>query len=124
MGKCISALGGDEIPNLGQSAVHLITETGKNAVVKCQGAEVRKPLLAVADVNDRGNMVVFDKGAPSILPGSLPEVRQIRQIIASIKSKIPLHRKNNVFVMKTYKNLRNPRPWRWILSLLVHRQGK
>ena len=50
--------GGEKIDNLGELTVKVGSDISSR--VTFQGAKVRKPLLAVSGVIDKGNMVVFD----------------------------------------------------------------
>ena len=78
-----------------------------------QAAPVRKPLLAVSSVNDKGNLVVFDGAESFIIPGKGPQVAQFRKLIQDMTGKIQLHRKNGVYSMRAWK----PKP-------VFSRQGK
>ena len=55
--------GGDKVDNLGESTVKVCTERHGGSDISSrmtlQGAKVRKPLLAVSGVIDKGNIVVF-----------------------------------------------------------------
>ena len=66
-----------------------------------QGAKVRKPLLAVSRVIDKGNMVIFDGNASFILPNSCAGVASVIKAITGVQGRIPLHAKNGVFVLRT-----------------------
>ena len=69
-----------------------------------QAAQVRKPLMAVSSVNDKGNLVVFDGKGSFIIPGTQKGlIGQLRSLIQKVPDKIPLHRKNGVFHMKSWK---------------------
>ena len=63
-----------------------------------QGAKVRKPLLAVSGVNDKGNMVVSDGSGFFILPNSRAGVASVRNAITGVQGRIPLHATKGVFV--------------------------
>ena len=72
-----------------------------------QAAPVRKPLLAVSSVNDKGNVVIFDGDASYIIPGrGSPLVAKLRKLVNDIPGKVKLHRKNGVYNMRAWK----PRP--------------
>ena len=71
--------------------------------IAASGAPVRKPLLAVSSVNDKGTMVVFDSSGSFILPGKCPQVAAIRQLVQQAAGAIPLRRKNGVFTMRAWK---------------------
>ena len=68
-----------------------------------QAAQVRKPLLAVSSVNDKGHLVLFDLAGSYLVPANAPEVVQIRALVERAKGKINLHRKNGVFHMKAWR---------------------
>jgi len=95
--------GGERIPNLGQLRTNVLMESGATGQLTFQGAPVRKPLLAVSSVNDKGNMVVFDSSGSFILPGKCPQVAAIRQLVQQAAGAIPLRRKNGVFTMRAWK---------------------
>ena len=65
-------LGGETMDNLGELNVKVRTERhGKGDIwsrMTFQGAKVRKLLLAVSGVIDKGNIVVFDGSGSFILP--------------------------------------------------------
>lgn len=105
--------GGEEIPNLGQISTLMSIEGQREGKFTFQAAPVRKPLLAVSSVNDKGNLVVFDGVESFIIPGKGPQVAQLRKLIQAIAGKIKLHRKNGVYHMRAWK----PKP-------VFSRQGK
>ena len=51
--------GGEEIPNLGQLTAFMTIEGESEGRFTFQAAPVRKPLLAVSSVKDKGNLVIF-----------------------------------------------------------------
>ena len=95
--------GGEEIPNLGQITASMTIEGQREGRFTFQAAPVRKPLLAVSSVNDKGNLVVFDGTESYIIPGKGPQVVQFRQLIQAMAGKIKLHRKNGVYTMRAWK---------------------
>ena len=50
-----------------------------------QGAKVRKPLLAVSGVIDKGNIVVFAGSGSFILPSSCAGVASVSKVITGFK---------------------------------------
>ena len=104
---------GEEIPNQGQMMTSMTIEGQREGRFTFQAAPVRKPLLAVSSVNDRGNLVVFDGSESFIIPGKGPQVAQLRKLIQDMTGKIKLHRKNGVYTMRAWK----PKP-------VFSRQGK
>ena len=47
------------LPNLGQQTLHAVTEDYQSAAMTFQIAEVSRPLSAVGEITDKGNVVVF-----------------------------------------------------------------
>ena len=47
------------LPNLGQQTLHAVTEDYQPAAMTFQIAEVSRPLSAVGEITDKGNVVVF-----------------------------------------------------------------
>ena len=99
--------GGERIDNLGELTVKVHTERHGggdiSSRVTFQGAKVRKPLLAVSGVIDKGNIVVFDGSGSFILPNSCAGVASVRKAITGVQRRIPLHAKNGVFVLRTWE---------------------
>ncbi len=83
------AAGGHRIPDLGTRTVTVGHEGGGDARLACSVAEVKKTLLSVAKIVDRGHRVSF--GA-----------KQSECYIENTKTgeRIPIRRKNDVFVIK------------------------
>ena len=70
------------MPNLGQLKPEMLLENGNDGRFTFQAAEVRKPLLAVSSVNDKGNLVLFDNEGSFIIPGtSTALIRQSRDLV-------------------------------------------
>ena len=98
--------GGDVIYNSGEAEVNFVTELGTPAKLNIQGGAIRKSLLAVSDVNRKNNLVCFDGDLSSIVPANCPEAAEIRRLLKQVRARkaaVPLHPKNGVYVMKTYK---------------------
>ena len=91
------------IPNLGQLAVSLMTLSGIVGRTTWQAAEVRKPLMAVSAINDKGNLVLFDLEGSAIVPSTAPEVAEIRKLVKQARDKIDLQRKGGVFTMRAWR---------------------
>ena len=68
-----------------------------------QDTEVRKSLLAVSGVDDRGNAVWFNSEGSCILPAGSPELRQIREIVARAAKKIRIDRQGGTFKLRTWR---------------------
>ena len=100
--------GGEVIPNLGEVVTHVKLENGTTGKLTFQGAAVRKPLLAVSDINQKGNLVIFDGSASFIIPGTAAEMKELRAVIAKIKGKVKLEKKNGVFTMRAWRTRAPP----------------
>ena len=61
--------------------------------------------MAVSSVNDKGHMVLFDLEGSYMIPAGAPELTQIRHLVQQVLGKIPLHRENGVFHMKTWREV-------------------
>ena len=64
-------------------------------------AKIRTPLLAVSEVIDKGNRVVFDGSGSFILPGTCAGANYVRRAATGVQERLPLHAKNGVFVLFT-----------------------
>ena len=93
------------MPNKGQINPSMMIEGGRKGHFGFQAVPgLRKPLLAVSSVNDKGNLVIFDEEGSFIVPGRHNElIKQLRALVKKIPDKIELHRKNGVFHMKAWK---------------------
>ena len=65
---------------------------------------MRKPLLAVSDVNKKGNLVAFDGANSCIVPGGAPELT----LLGKIRGKVPLQAKNGVYAMTVQRTSDHP----------------
>ena len=75
---------GQDIKNLGQMKARRVLPNGFECDVSFQGANVRKPLLAVSSVADKGNPFGFDmesEGGGCVIPVGSPELPEIRRLI-------------------------------------------
>lgn len=91
--------GGEIYPNEGEAELDMVNVKGQACVGDFQVAEgIMKPLAAVSDCCDKGNMVLFDSDDPCMLQRDSPEGRAIREIMRNAKSKMQLERKNGVYV--------------------------
>ena len=99
--------GGEKIDNLGELTVKVRTERHGGGDISSrmtfQGAKVRKPLLAVSGVIDKGTIVVFDGSGSFILPNTCACVSSVRKAITGVQGRILLHAKNGVFVLRTWE---------------------
>ena len=95
--------GKERIPNEGEIKPEVLLEDNAAGSMTFQAAQVRKPLMAVSSVNDKGHLVLFDLLGSFLVPASAPEVPQIRALIQQVQGKLRLHRENGVFHMKTWR---------------------
>ena len=56
----------DGIPNLGEMACDMIVESGDTGKITFQAAKVRKPLVSVWGINQKGNPVCFVVTNPTL----------------------------------------------------------
>ena len=92
---------GDEpCANLGEVDLPFLTEDGRSASGCFQVVDkLNKTLVAVSDSCDKGNMSIFDNDESVIIDRSTPEGREIRRLVAKMKNKVKLHRRNGVYLM-------------------------
>ena len=96
--------GGEKIPNEGQLTTGMTLEGGQQGKFTFQAAPVRKPLLAVSSVNDKGNLVIFDGDESYIIPGKATDwIKKLRGLVQQIPGKLKLHRKNGVYNLKAWR---------------------
>ena len=73
-----------------------------------QEGKVRKPLLAVSGVIDKGDIVVFDGSGSFTPPNSCASVASVRKAITGSHGRIPPYAKNGVFVLRTWEHEDKP----------------
>ena len=61
-----------------------------------------KPLAAVSDACDKGNIGFFDNDGNYLVRRDSPEGREMRRLAAAAKEKIPVERKNGVYGMNMF----------------------
>ena len=103
-----------KMPNIGKLKPQLLLENGALGNFPYQVADgIREngPLLAVSDVNAKGNPTWFDGEKSYIIPGGAPQVQELRNLIQQVQLKVPLHLKNGVFKMHAWEpNMANLQP--------------
>ena len=85
------------IPNTGERRGKLGFENGILAQTCFQEGKVRKPLLAVSDVEDKGNITIFSSEGSVVAPMTDPAVQKILKLMKEIKTAIKVHRVNNTY---------------------------
>ena len=104
--------GAGKIPNEGQMVADRMFANGLVGKTKFQAAKIRKPLLAVSSLNDKGNPVWFDSdctGGSFILLGNAPELNQIRQLIQQVRSRVKMERKGGIFQLRNWAVQSSPK---------------
>ena len=82
---------GSKIANNGQFDVRVLLEDGRTTKSTYQAVEVRKPLMAVSSVNDKGNLVLFDEKGFFILPGTNNDlISRLRAFVQQAPDKVKL----------------------------------
>ena len=95
---------GTKIANTGQFESKVRLDDGRVTKSIYQAVAVRKPLMAVSSVNDKGNVVIFDEKGSFILPGTNKDlIKKLRDLVQQSPDKVELHRKNGIFHMKAWK---------------------
>ena len=97
------------IKNEGELDALSVLEPGTKAKVCFQVADVRKPLLAVSSLVDKGNMTVFDADS-FVIPAVAPELKLIRQLISQAQGKIPLYRERGIYKMRNWEVPQHAKP--------------
>ena len=94
--------------NQGQMRPRLLLETGQlgqftfQATSSAQGP-LRKPLLAMSDVNAKNNIGFFDGENSWILTGTEKEKEELRALVKRMSSKLPLHFTNGTYKLRTWQ---------------------
>ena len=89
--------GGQRIQNHGRFRPGLMLRGGRTSQVNFNAAKVRKPLLAVSSVCDKGNWTLFGPDGGYIVPMDAENLGQLVALINSIKGKIELVREHGVY---------------------------
>ena len=81
----------------------MINERGAECKGNFQIADgIKKPLAAVSDSCDEGNLCLFDNDGSFIIRRESTEGKAIRELAAKARAKIELHRKNGVYTMPVW----------------------
>ena len=99
-GHCFTGPGGEQYPNCGRVVLRALDEASKMCKASFNVAEgVDQILGSVADMNDAGNMVIFDEKGSMSLPGTSPEAATIcRAMARATKATLIHHRRNNFYI--------------------------
>ena len=101
MGKRLCFSGEDYdgglIPNKGERCGKMMFENGIVANSRLQEGGVRRPLLAVSQVGDQGNVAFFSSKGSIVAPMSDPAVQKMIDLLPQIKTGIKVHRVNNTY---------------------------
>ena len=99
---------GATTPNQGELKAEVVLETGDMGQMNFAGADVRKTLLSVSSVNQRGNPCWFDGDSSFIIPAGAEQLPEIRRLILAVKRKVQMLMSNGVFHIKTWKKPSRP----------------
>ena len=92
-GQIFVGPGNEKIPNEGQFVAPMRLDDGRVTQSTYQAARVRKPLMAVSSVNDKGNLVIFDEKRSPILAGGNKELfGQLRALVQRVPRSISIGR--------------------------------
>lgn len=70
---------GEDIPNLGEVLLPMLTRENTKRSMKMQAAEVTRPLASVKRICEAGHVVVFDDDGSFIFNKSTGELNQLRE---------------------------------------------
>ena len=70
---------GEEIPNLGEVMLPMLTKENTKRLMKMQAAEVSRPLASVKRICEAGHIVVFDEDGSFIYSKGSGEINQLRE---------------------------------------------
>ena len=91
--------GGEIYHNEGKASLNMLNEKGQSCVAEFQVTSgIKKPLAAVSDSCDKGNIVIFDAEDPCMLRRDSPEGQAIRRIMTDASNKMKMYKKNGVYV--------------------------
>ena len=90
----------EKYPNLGKVTLEALNEGCRPVLANFYVAEgVSQALASVAESNDSGNMVIFDKQQSVTMRADSPEGLRIRKAIAAATQKTLIHRRGNSFYL-------------------------
>ena len=90
----------EKYPNLGKVTLEALNEGSRPVLANFNVAEgVSQALASVAESNDSGNMVIFDKQQSVTMRADSPEGLRIRKAIAAVTQKTLIHRRGNSFYL-------------------------
>ncbi len=78
-GVTYATAAGEEIPNLGEVMLPMVTTEGSKGKMKMQVAEVTKPLASVKRICEAGHMVVFDEEASYMINKRTGQINYFRE---------------------------------------------
>ena len=70
---------GEEIPNLGEVMIPMVTSEGTKKKMKMQAAAVSRPLASAKRICEAGHMVIFDEDASYLLNKTTGEINYLRE---------------------------------------------
>jgi hypothetical protein len=79
MGVKYASATGEEIPNLGEITIPMVTMEGSRRKMKMQAAEVSKPLASVKRICEAGHTVVFDEEGSFMYNKTTGEINYFRE---------------------------------------------
>jgi hypothetical protein len=79
MGVKYASATGEEIPNLGEITIPMVTMEGSRRKMKMQAAEVSKPLASVKRICEAGHTVVFDEDGSFMYNKTTGEINYFRE---------------------------------------------
>ena len=92
--------GGEKYSNKGRVQLRALDEESRECITRFHIADgIEQALGSVAEMNDSGNLLIFDNEGSAMIPGKSPEAAAIRKAMMRCKRKMKIHRRKNSFYM-------------------------
>ena len=105
-GHYFIGLGGEKYPNKGSVNFAGKDEGSRNCLTKFNIADsIEQALASVAEMNDAGNLVLFDTERSYSIPSKSPEAAAIRRALARCRKATKIHRRKNSFFLPLWVRL-------------------
>ena len=102
--------GGEKIYKKGQQRIGMMLRGGLTSRMTFNSAKVRKPLLAVSSIADKGNCTVFGPKGAWIIPAGAAGLDELLAFVEAIVGKIGLTRENGVYHLPAWLIPHSPKP--------------
>ena len=108
-GHCSTGSGGEQYKNKGKVELAALDENSKAVRTGFNVADgVDQCLGSVAEMNDAGNLVIFDAEGSAAIPASSPEAATIRRALQRAARAAKIHRRKNTFFIPLWVHPQKP----------------